>query len=66
MNRRRGELIQKKNRDGLTDVEQVEYDRLQELSLEALEKAFPRPVSIMDNLTQLRAKLNAEAGYQQG
>jgi hypothetical protein len=66
MNRRRGELIRKKNRDGLTDAEQVEYDQLQELSLEALEKAFPRPISLMDKLMQLRAKLDAESEYQQG
>lgn len=65
MNRRRGELIRKKNRDGLTNVEQVEYDRLQKLSLEALEESYPRPISLMDKLTQLQAKLHAESEYQQ-
>jgi hypothetical protein len=43
MNRRRAELIRKKNRLGLTEDEREEYDRLQRLSHAALEEAFPRP-----------------------
>jgi hypothetical protein len=43
MNRRRAELIRKKNRKGLSPEEQLEYERLQRLSHEALETEFPRP-----------------------
>jgi hypothetical protein len=43
MNRRRAELIRKKNRQGLSPEELVEYERLQRLSHEALEAHFPRP-----------------------
>lgn len=43
MNQRRAELIRKKNRQGLSSDEQVEYERLQRLSHEALETRFPRP-----------------------
>lgn len=43
MNRRRAELIRKKNRRGLSPDEQIEYERLQRLSHEALEAQFPRP-----------------------
>lgn len=41
MNRRRAELIQKKNREGLTMEELDEYQRLQRGSQIALEEAFP-------------------------
>ena len=41
MNRRRAELIHKKNREGLSPEEQDEYDRLQRGSQIALEEAFP-------------------------
>jgi hypothetical protein len=40
MNQRRAELIRKKNRQGLSPDEQVEYERLQRLSHEALEAHF--------------------------
>jgi hypothetical protein len=43
MNQRRAELIHKRNLQGLSPDEQVEYERLQQLSHEALETAFPRP-----------------------
>jgi hypothetical protein len=43
MNQRRAQLIRKKNRQGLSPDEQVEYERLQALSHEALETNFPRP-----------------------
>jgi hypothetical protein len=43
MNQRRAELIRKMNRQGLSPDEQVEYERLQRLSHEALEACFPRP-----------------------
>jgi hypothetical protein len=43
MNQRRAELIRKKNRKGLSSAEQIEYERLQRLSHDALETQFPRP-----------------------
>lgn len=43
MNQRRAELIRKKNRQGLSPDEQVEYERLQRLSHKTLETRFPRP-----------------------
>jgi hypothetical protein len=42
MNRKRAELIRKKISGQLNRDEQREYERLQRLSLEALERAFPR------------------------
>ncbi len=62
MNRRRTDLIRKKHRHGLTDAEQIEYDRLQRLTFEALERAFPRPDSKIDELILLREKLRSEVG----
>ena len=62
MNQRRAELIRKKHRHGLTDAEQIEYDRLQRLTFEALERAFPRPDPNVDDLIRLREKLRAEVG----
>jgi mRNA-degrading endonuclease RelE of RelBE toxin-antitoxin system len=43
MNQRRAELIRKKNRKGLSSEEQIEHERLQRLSHDALETQFPRP-----------------------
>ncbi len=60
MNRRRVELIRKKNRHGLTDAEQIEFDRLQRLTFEALDEAFPRPDPNVGELILLREKLRAE------
>ena len=57
MNRRRGELIRKKIREGLPPDEQREYDRLQRLSLAALERAFPAPTSIDEKLARIEARL---------
>jgi hypothetical protein len=54
MNQRRAELIRKKNRQGLAPDEQIEYERLQRLSHEALEAQFPRP------------PLNADADGERG
>jgi hypothetical protein len=42
MNRRRAELIRKNLGGELTEEEREEYERLQRLSLAALEAAFPR------------------------
>src|SRR5262245_65033068 len=43
LNQRRAVLIGKKNREGLSADERVEYDKLQSISLQALEAAFPGP-----------------------
>ena len=61
MNRRRGELIRKKSREGLTPEEQKEYERRQQLSRAALEEAFPAPDGEEDRLEQLEARLRATA-----
>jgi GNAT superfamily N-acetyltransferase len=57
MNRKRAELIRKKNRQGLTPEEQREYERLQRLSQAALEQAFPPPPAEEERLKQLEARL---------
>jgi hypothetical protein len=62
MNRRRWELIQKKARAPLTAQEQAEFDLLQQLSLEAVEQAFPRPASDVIALHELEAELRGHNG----
>jgi predicted phage gp36 major capsid-like protein len=42
-NHRRAELIHKKNRDGLTDAERVEFEELQTMARELVETAHPLP-----------------------
>ncbi len=54
MNRRRSELIHKKNRQGLTAEEQAEFERLQRLCFAAIEEKFPPPVVDEDGLKRLR------------
>ena len=60
MNRRRGELIHKKNRQGLSGDEQDEYDRLQRVFRLAQARAFPPPAGIDDEVARLEAKLGGE------
>ncbi|HJZ53882.1 MAG TPA: hypothetical protein VKE74_02930 [Gemmataceae bacterium] len=43
LTQRRAELIHKKNRQGLTDAERAEFDRLQQLSRAAIARTFPWP-----------------------
>ena len=57
MNRRRGELIHKKVHFGLTVEEQVEYEYLQQASLAAVNKAYPRPPADLAELQQREAEL---------
>ena len=57
MNRRRGELIWKDIRGTLAPEEQVEYERLQRLSLAAIERAFPAPTRVDDQLARIEARL---------
>jgi hypothetical protein len=54
MNRRRSELIRKKNRQGLTADERAEFERLQRLCLSAIREKFPPPVADEDGLKRLR------------
>lgn len=58
MNKRRAELIRKKNRGILTPSELSEYEELQQLSQAALERAFPAPSQMEEKLERLKAKLN--------
>jgi hypothetical protein len=62
MNRRRGELIHKKNRAGLTPDEWVEYERLQRLSLAAIQRAFPAPTVGDEQLARIEARLGIKRG----
>jgi hypothetical protein len=56
MNQRRVELIRNKNREGLNEAEGAELDKLQTLSQIALEKAFPPPTTMDDEIDRLRSK----------
>jgi hypothetical protein len=57
MNRRRSELIRKKNRQGLTAEERAEFERLQRLCFAAIDERFPRPVVDAEGLKRLRDSL---------
>lgn len=57
MNRRRAELIRKKNREGSTPEERDEYERLQSGSRTPLEEAFPGPAADEDRLDRLEERL---------
>ena len=59
LNKRRGELILKKNRGGLTELERAEYEHLQQLCGEAIERAFPRPKLSPDQLALLEKALDS-------
>lgn len=61
MNLRRVALIHKKNREGLSQVERMEYDRLQQLTEEALEKAFPPSLPFAERLDRLEEKLRGQS-----
>jgi GNAT superfamily N-acetyltransferase len=62
MNRKRAELIRKKNRGGLTPDELREYERLQRLSQAALERVFPAPTKGDEELARIEARLSAPKG----
>jgi hypothetical protein len=57
MNRRRSELIRKKNRQGLTADERAELERLQRLCFAAIDERFPPPVVDEEGLKRLRESL---------
>jgi GNAT superfamily N-acetyltransferase len=65
MNRRRADLIRKKNRGGLSPEEQLEYLKLQHLSQAALERAFPAPTGVDDELARIEASLGITPGASQ-
>ena len=58
-NRRRAELIRKKNREGLSPDERAEYEKLQSLSQAALERAFPASTVGDEALARIEARLGA-------
>ena len=60
MNRRRGELIQKKVDASLTPQEQAEYEYLQRMSLAAVNQAHPGPPVDLAALQQLEAELRGQ------
>jgi predicted transcriptional regulator len=57
MNRRRAELISKKSRGELTAAERSEFERLQQISHEALERQFPRPRLTPEELAEVKKAL---------
>ena len=59
MNKRRAALICKDLDEGLTPLEREEYERLQRLSLKAVETAFPHPKPNFEELARLREELRA-------
>ncbi len=56
---RRAELIHKKNRQGLTEPELAEYEQLQQLSREAINRTFPRPKLSPDELAAIKQALDS-------
>jgi len=60
MNVRRAELIRKKNFEELNAEEQLEYERLQAISLVVLERSFPRPPLDWARLEELERKATAD------
>jgi hypothetical protein len=57
MNRRRAELIFKKNRGRITDAECSELERLQALSRSRMEREFPGPTLIDEKLKRVEESL---------
>jgi len=57
MNERRAKLIRKDLDAGLTPAERTEYERLQGLTLAAVQRAFPRPNPDCGELARLREEL---------
>ena len=62
MNDRRIWLINKKIRKGLTDEEEREFEHLQKICHDAVEKAFPRPRVDLEGLLRLEREMRAEKG----
>jgi GNAT superfamily N-acetyltransferase len=62
LNRRRVELIRKKVREGLSDFEESEFERLQEISIEIGRRVMPEPLLTQEILDALEARLKGTAG----
>jgi hypothetical protein len=60
MNRRRAELIFKKNRRHLNDAERSELERLQALSRSRMQLAFPGPTLIDERLETIEEHLRSD------
>jgi hypothetical protein len=57
MNQRRAVLIRKKSREELTKEERAEFERLQRVSHETMERKFPRPRLSPDELDLVKKAL---------
>jgi DNA-binding transcriptional ArsR family regulator len=60
MNRRRAELIFKKNRGHLNDAESSEFERLQTLSRSRMQREFPGPTLIDERLKKIEERLRGD------
>ncbi len=60
MNLRRAELIFKKNRGHLNDVDRSELERLQTLSLSGMQRQFPGPDLNDQKLKRVEERLSGE------
>ncbi len=60
MNRRRAELIFKKNRGHLNDAESSELERLQTLSRSRMQREFPGPTLIDERLKRIEERLRGD------
>ncbi|MGH7173031.1 MAG: GNAT family N-acetyltransferase [Gemmataceae bacterium] len=64
LNRRRGELIRKKNREGLTAEEQVEYERLQREVQATLKRKHHAPDIWEKRIAEIEQRLKTEKGAE--
>ena len=62
INVRRFELIQKKNRGGLSDGERAELDRLEEVVDTVVNRAYPRTPFDWDRLRKIEERLASRDG----
>ena len=60
MNRRRAELIFKKNRGQLNDAECSELERLQAFSRSRMQREFPAPTLIDERLKRIEEHLRGD------
>jgi GNAT superfamily N-acetyltransferase len=66
MNRRRAELIRKKNREGLSNEERAEYEALQRQVQRTLERKYPAPSTWGERIAQIEEQLRTERGAGSG
>ncbi len=60
MNRRRAELVFKKNRGHLNDVDRSELEQLQALSLSRMQRQFPGPDLNDQRLKRVEGRLRSD------